>query len=264
MWEDIIILMTEIQVPFYYEIFWSSPVKDFCLPFQIIHEYPCFGLWEEICSIRFIPLNKGAAWRSKPTPKVDRHHSSLVSVDTVPEAGWEERAVGIWDLEFQDCPKSRYWSQRPAYPFLLQLILSVQGPPKGFFMPDFGLLFSDTNVPDLCSHFLHGWLDSIQCCMKGKRTVCLSRLSIFSPSRVPCASGSRRMPPPPRSLPGCPQLTELYPAGWGCWVSRHSPLSAWYYTWAPGLSWNTASSQGQTVLCISSRPSGKILEWRHE
>ena len=180
-----------------------------CLFKLFTSEYPCFGLWEEICSIRFIPLNKGAAWRSKPTPKVDRHHSSLVSVDTVPEAGWEERAVGIWDLEFQDCPKSRYLSQRPAYPFLLQLILSVQGPPKGFFMPDFGLLFSDTNVPDLCSHFLHGWLDSIQCCMKGKRTVCLSRLSIFSPSRVPCASGSRRTPPPPRSLLGCPLSSTL-------------------------------------------------------
>lgn len=58
-----------------------------CLFKLFTSEYPCFGLWEEICSIRFIPLNKGAAWRSKPTPKVDRHHSSLVSVDTVPEAG---------------------------------------------------------------------------------------------------------------------------------------------------------------------------------
>ena len=60
--------------------------------------------------------------------------------------------------------------------------------------------------------------------------VCLSRLSIFSRSHVSCASGSGQTPPPPRSLPGCPQLTELCLYRTRMWVSRHSPPSAWYYT----------------------------------
>ena len=184
----------------------------------------------------------------------------------VPEAGWEERAAAIWDLEFQDCPKSRYWSQKPAYSCLLQLILSVQGPPKGFSMPDSGLLFPNTNVPDLCSHFLNGWLESIQCYMKGKRAALFVWVvfSTFSHSHVSCASGSKQTPPPPRSLPGCPQLTELYPYTTRLLVSRHSPPSAWYYTWVPVSPETLQALQEQTVSCISSRHSGKILEWRHE